>query len=410
MFVLFFILSTLADQTAAFVGDDVILESEVQQHIDFYSRDPAAQEMFADVNELRNYILNELISQRLVFVEAENESISVTEEEIEPRVEQYINAVKEQYPSEADFFKDLQEQGITLEDLKQNYEKSIKTFLMRDKLIAKKFSSITISPTAVREFYENNKDSIAQRPGSVRLSHILMYIRPSEAELKKGFENALDVYKLLFTGGDFGVIAQEFSDDENTKHKGGMLGKIKKGETIEEFEAAIFDLKPGVISQPIPTRLGYHIVEVLNKGPDWVLARQILIKVDVTRSDTLRYEKLANMIRELVNEGANFDSLARKYSDASEIDIGEYYINQLSHPIDSIVSNLEEHELSEPMLTPVGYHLIYLREKIPGEILTFEELRDYIYKYLYDQKSQEKFTQLIDELKTRIFVKIFEKK
>ncbi len=410
MFVIFFLLSTLTDQIAAYVGEEVILESEVQQHIDFYSKDPAAQEMFADVSELRDYILNELISQRLVVAEAESESISVAGEEIEPRVELYINAVKEQYPSEADFFKDLQEQGITLEDLKRNYEKNVKTELIRQKLMAKKFPSITVSPIAVKEFYEDNKDSIAQRPGRVKLSHILMYVRPSEAQLKKGFEKALDVYKLLFAGGDFGVIAQEFSDDENTKHKGGMLGKIKRGETIEEFEAAIFDLKPGVISQPIPTRLGYHIVEVLNKGPDWVLARQILIEVTVTRSDTLRYEELANRIRKLVNNGADFDSLAQRYSDASDIDIGEYYVNQLSPPVDSIVSNLEESELSEPMLTPVGYHLIYLREKIPGETLIFEELRDYIYKYLHDQKSQKKYAQLIDELKTKIYVKTFEKK
>ncbi len=408
MFVFIFILSILADRIAAYVGDDVILESEIRENMNFLANDPVAQQMFSSADELRDYVLNELISQKLILVEAENESISVADEELTSIVEQRIEEIKERYPSEADFFNDLQENNITLEELKRYNEENIRSQLITQRLIEKKIATkITVSPIAVKRFYEENKDSIAIRPGRVKLSHILMAIRPSEAELKRGFEKAMDVYKLLYTDADFSVMVEEFSEDENTKYKGGMLGKIKKGETIEEFEHVIFNLKPGVISQPFPTRLGYHIVEVLNKSSDWVLARQILIKVRTTKADTLRYENLARKLAELIRNGADFDSLAREYSDDPTIDLGEFLINQLSPPIDDVVKNLEQGQLSEPLLTPYGYHLIYLKEKIAENPLTFEEMRDQIYQYLTQQELQKYFSQLIEELKEKTFVKKF---
>ena len=409
MLVLIFIISALSDQIAAYVGKDVILESEVRENMAFLANDPAAQQMFTNTGELRDYVLNELISQRLILIEAEDESISISNEEIKTIVEQKIQEIKERYPSEADFLKDLQKNNITLEELKAYNEENLRTQLIMQRLVEKKIAAkIVVSPITVKRFYEENKDSIAIRPSRVKLSHILMAIRPSETELKKGFEKAVDVYKLLYAGGDFSVIAQEFSEDENSKDKGGMLGKVKKGETIEEFEGIIFNLKPGTVSQPFPTRLGYHIVEVLNKGSDWVLARQILIKVKVTKADTLRYEKLARNLGELISDGADFDSLAKEYSDDPNIDLGEFFINQLSPPVDEIVKDLEPGQLSEPFLTPYGYHLIYLKEKVSEEPLSFEELRNHIVEYLYQQELRKYFTQLIGELKEKTFVKTFE--
>jgi peptidyl-prolyl cis-trans isomerase SurA len=409
MFVLIIILSTLSDQVAAFVGDDVILESEVRENMSFLANDPVAQQMFNDTDELRDYVLDELISQRLILIEAKNESISVAEDQVLQIVEQRIEEIKERYPSEADFLKDLEENNITLQDLKQYNEENIRTQMITQRLVERKIATkITISPITVRRFYEENKDSIAVRPVRVKLSHMLMAIRPSEAELRRGFDRAMDVYKLLYGGADFSVMVEEFSEDENSRHRAGMLGKIKRGETIEEFEEVIFNLKPGSVSQPFPTRLGYHLVEVLNKGSDWVLARQILIKVNVAKADTVRYENLARKLAELVNSGADFDSLAREYSDDPAIDLGEFILNQLSPPIDEVVKNLEQGQVSEPFITPYGYHIIYLKEKIAEEPLTFEELRDQIYQYLTQQELQKYFTQLIEELKEKTFVKKFE--
>jgi parvulin-like peptidyl-prolyl isomerase len=137
------------------------------------------------------------------------------------------------------------------------------------------------------------------------------------------------------------------------------------------------------------------------------LIRQILIKVGVTSADTLRYEKLAQRLQEFVSQGVDFDSLAKQYSIDPNIDIGEYYVNQLTPPIDSVVMSLEQNELSDPMLTPYGYHLIYVREKILGKILSFEEMRESIADYLSRQELQKSYEEMIEELKSRVFVRKF---
>ncbi len=408
MFILIIFLAKFADQTAAFIGDEIILESEVRERASFLMNDPLAQKMFQDYEELRNYVIQELISKKLLLKQAEIESISVSNEEVQSRVREYIENVKQRFPSEADFFKTLEEQNLTIDDLKARYAENIRTELLMQQLIQKKFATkIMISPIAVKNFYEENKDSIAVIPGRVKLAHILIAIRPSEEALKNSFQRAMEVYQLLISGGEFSVLAQEFSEDENSKKSGGMLGRIRKGETMEEFERVVFSLKPGIVSQPFPTRLGYHIIEVLNKGSDWVLARQILIKVETTKNDTTKYEKIARKIRELVNSGADFDSLAKIYSNASDIDLGEFFIKQFTPPYDEVIKNLNEGEVSEPILTPEGFHLLYVREKFPEKFLTFEEMRNQIYQYLYQQGLQKLYNQLIKELKTKIYVNIF---
>ncbi len=408
---LFLLVTTIAEQISAVVGNDVILESEVNEYADFLSHDPLAQKMFSNYEELRGYVIGELISRRLLFMEAEFESITVSNEEVQERVKEAIENVKQRFPSEVDFFKALEEQGLTIEELKKKYTESIRTELIMHQLIQKRFATkIMVSPIAVKRFYEENKDSIAVVPGRVKLAHILLAIKPGEEELRGSFQRAMEVYQLLMSGAEFAVVAQEFSEDENSRKTGGMLGRIRKGETLEEFEKVVFSLKPGIVSTPFPSRLGYHIVEVLNKGKDWVLARQILIKVKMTAADTTRCENLANRIREQIRKGADFDSLAKLYSNAAEIDLGEFFINQFTPPYAEVIKRLEPGDISEPILTPEGFHLLYARDKIPEKILSFQEMRDQIYQYLYQQELQRLYNQLVEELKNKIYVEVFSKR
>lgn len=406
--ILFLVFYALADKIAGIVGDEIILKSEVDEYVSFIASDPNFQKNFPGSEDLYDNVVNGLIARRLLLSQAERESISVSRDEIVKRAQERLEGIKQRFPSEADFYKYLEELNLTIDEVRKNTEDSIKTELIMQQLVQKKLAmKILISPVRVKNFYEENKDSIAIVPGRIKLAHILLAIRPSEDSLKKGFQRAVEIYQLLMSGADFATVAQEFSEDENSRKNGGMLGRIKKGETLEEFERAIFALKPGIMSQPFPSRLGYHIVEVLNKGSDWVLARQILIKVLPARADSLRYEKLGEHIRSLVNQGANFDSIAKIYSVIPEVDLGEFFIRQFTPPYDEIIRNLEQGDLSRPILTPEGYHLLYAREKIPEKFLSFEEMRDQIYQYLYWQELQALYSKYIEEIETRTFVEIF---
>lgn len=408
MLLIFFLSAALADQIAAFVGEDVILWSDVQENVGILNNDPVARRMFTTEEEIDEYVVDQLIANKLLLIEAERESVFVEDDAVAPLVAQNIEQLKRNFPSEANFFAYLEEQGINIEELKDYYRENIKSQMIMERLIAKKFASkIMISPIAVKRFYEENKDSIATVPGRVKLSHILLPVLPSEAAMMRGFERAGDVYKLLLAGGDFAVLAGEFSEDENSRRKGGMLGRIRRGETIEDFEAIVFTLKPGTVSQPFATRLGYHIVEVMNKSDDWVLLRQILIKVGIDRQDTLRTKDVAIRLKGLIEQGADFDSLAKENSRDPNIDLGEFFTERLTPPFDKVVAAMEEGEISDPVLTPYGYHLLYVREKVAERTMTFDEMRDQIMQYLYQQEVQEKYDELIKDLRARIYVKKF---
>jgi peptidyl-prolyl cis-trans isomerase SurA len=408
MFLILFLSAALADQVAAFVAGDVILWSEVQENVSILNNDPVARRMFTTEQEIDEYVVDQLIANKLLLIEAERESVFVEDDAVAPFVTQNIEKLKSNFPSEANFFSYLEEQGINIEELKEYYHDNIKSQMIMERLIAKKFASkIMISPIAVKKFYEENKDSIAIVPGRVKLSHILLPILPGQTEMVRGFERATDVYKLLLAGGDFAVLAGEFSEDESSRRKGGMLGRIRRGETIEDFEAIVFDLKPGTVSQPFPTRLGYHIVEVMNKGADWVLLRQILIKVGVDRQDTLRTMEVANRLKGLIEQGADFDSLAKEYSRDPNIDLGEFFTERLTPPFDEVVADMAQGEISEPILTPYGYHLLYVKEKVAERTMSFDEMRDQIMQYLYQQEVQEKYDELIADLRAKTYVKKF---
>ena len=99
---LFFVCTTLADQIAAYVGNEVILESEVVENMALLMSDPVGRQMFTTPEEMREYVLDQFIAQKLLLNEAEKESIVVTDEEIDAIVEQSINEIKARYPSEAD--------------------------------------------------------------------------------------------------------------------------------------------------------------------------------------------------------------------------------------------------------------------------------------------------------------------
>jgi parvulin-like peptidyl-prolyl isomerase len=72
-----------------------------------------------------------------------------------------------------------------------------------------------------------------------------------------------------------------------------------------------------------------------------------------------------------------------------------------------VVKGLEAQQASAPILTPWGYQILFVREKVPEKKLAFEEMRDYIYRYLYEQEQEKIYKLYIEELKEKTFVKIF---
>ena len=390
--------SGLFDRIEAVAGNEIFLKSELDELSIFYGGEDTTRILIRD----------ELLNRALIVKKAEQETLLVRDQEITAMLDARFEQLRQQLGDEG-LEAECHKRGITVQDLRAKYYKEIKDQLLLRRFLEKKARPyLIVTPTEVRQFYEQKKDSIAVRPGTVVLKHILLMIKPSQSEIANAIKKISEVYDLLLRGGEFSVLAKEFSDDPYSKKRGGLLGRIRRGETVEEFEKVVFNLKPGEISSPFQTRFGLHIVEVLSKDEESVLVRQILVAVQPTKSDTIRTFNQAKRLSKIIKDGADFDSMAVVYSDdpmskQGSTTLGEFIEEQIPPAFKDKIVNLAEKEISEPILTPYGYHILKIDEKIPRQSLSYEEMRSRIEEYLRERKFQTEYEKWTSKIKQDVF-------
>lgn len=299
---------------------------------------------------------------------------------------------------------------MTERTLHDRYREETKNRLTVQKLLAKKgLTTIYISPSETKRFYQEKKDSIAVVPGNVSLAHILFRIMPTTDAEQNGQKRSLEIYDILLRGGDFEEVARSFSEDKNTSARGGYLGELQRGTLFEPIDSVLFLMKPGEISPPLRSPMGYQIFQVLAKSKSSVKVNHILIKVPITRADTLRAKKLAQSVRMKILAGADFDTLARLYSDDPETReqggfLGQFLIKGLMPPFGPVVEKMHTGEVSEPVLSEHGFHLIKVIEKQEDKILSYEEMQEKIKNYLYQEQLANRLKDYLDRVAARTFI------
>ncbi|OCC15893.1 Peptidyl-prolyl cis-trans isomerase PpiD [Dissulfuribacter thermophilus] len=164
--------------------------------------------------------------------------------------------------------------ALKAREMKLDQDPQVKKRLedLKNALLAQEFSKrfiedkVTISDEEVKAYYEKHKDQFTQRE-QVKARHILVKVPAgaNEDAWKKAKKKALDIKARAEKGEDFAKLAKEFSDDPGTKDRGGELGYFGKGRMVPEFEKVAFSLEPGVISDPVKTIFGWHLIQVEDK-------------------------------------------------------------------------------------------------------------------------------------------------
>ena len=210
--------------------------------------------------EYRDYQTQYLayLVQRTAFEhEAEKRGIEVTEKEVD---KEFASFVKTRYDGDrAKFDKALKEQGFTLE----GFRKTLYTSALTQKLYDAVTKDVEVLPTEIVQYYQTNQQTYST-PESRDVRHILVAEKNGEeVDFAKSKTEADRLYAELQDGGDFAALAKENSDDQGSATNGGKL-TISRGQTVPEFDKTAFDLKEGVVSQPVKTTYGYHLIEALS--------------------------------------------------------------------------------------------------------------------------------------------------
>lgn len=245
------------DSIAAEVNGEIILLSEVKER-QFQMRAMGADEGGAAA--LARRALDGLIEERLFIQfgkEKDEYKVGATE------IDQAVNEMKKRIEGQgADINTLLERSGLTMERYRQ---------MLQDQIMARKVvtnevrSQVKIPEEAAREYYEQHGAEFAGRPGA-RVSHILKYVgkKGTETDWKKAYDDIAGLRDKIAAGLDFAEAAKEFSDDPS-REAGGDLGEIVQGEMVMEFEEVALALEPGIVSAPVKSPFGYHLILVKYK-------------------------------------------------------------------------------------------------------------------------------------------------
>ncbi len=250
---------SVTDRVIAVVNNDAITLAELQEAIAIYRYENRQAE--PPSNELIQQFVARMIDNRLQLQEAEREKIVVDDPDVEEDLTEKIKKVNVKNREEFEAL--VKAQGLTLEGIKKRIREGLKVArLIRRKVTAR----ISVTDGEIATYLEANRQKL-ETGLAYHARHIL--IAPEMADSESAWEAARIKAELLRTqllrGADFTELARQHSKDEATAKDGGDLGTLKRGELAQDVEAQILGLKPGEISTPHRSALGYHIFRLESK-------------------------------------------------------------------------------------------------------------------------------------------------
>jgi peptidyl-prolyl cis-trans isomerase SurA len=407
-----------ADRIVAIVGDQPLLQSQVDDGVATLKFSMPPQESGrAQVPDsaLARQVLDQLIDDQVILAQAKVESIEVTKDQVDGELNRTMSGIKARFASPDSYNLALAREGLTENALRQRYRQQITQRLTAQQLLSKHnlLENILVSPIEVQEFYRTHRDSFGTVPGRVKLAHVLIIPKPTAEVEQKAYEQIVQAYAgLVQSSWDFDATASSFSTDEALKRNAGLIGAVARGQLPDEIDAAVFDLKPGEFSKPFRSRLGWMIVKREPGTGDQAVVREILIQVPATAQDSVRARNLAADVRRRALAGEDFAKLAESLSDDpttrdSGGRLGEFYLKGLAPPYSSAVADLKAGEISQPVLSEHGYHVIKVLEREEEKVPSYDDVQEEIRNYIYSQKLKARLDDFVKEHSSRISIQRF---
>ncbi len=397
----------ILDRIVAVVDNEIILESELNAQVQFYIFNNKVDPKTAG---LKNQVLQSMVNEKLILAKAIEDSVTVTDEEVQQQLDMVVQQRIQQFGSEAK----LEEvYGMPISRIKREFRDEMRKNLLTQKLQQQRFGTTSIGRREVEEFFQTYKDSLGKVPEEVELAHI--YIKPgfdkaAHAAARSKAQAILDSVK---AGADFADMAKRYSEDPGSASQGGDLGFVRRGQFVKEFETAVFSLSEGQISGLVESEFGIHIIQLLERRGDAVHARHILIRVPRTESSDSTTIALLDSLRGAVLPGASFAELARKYSEDKDTaplggDLGTAELDGIpDKTIAETVQSMKEGEISKPVKlvsgNNYGYHIIWLKKRTPAHDLTLDGDYQRIESIALNYKRTKDYQAWLEELRGNIF-------
>jgi peptidyl-prolyl cis-trans isomerase SurA len=351
---------------AIVVNDEVITKQELQERAQMIEQRLKAQGVALPPHaELQKQIIERLIVEKAQLQLARDLGLRVDD----TMLDRAIARIAEQNKMSMQTFRNqVEKEGLSYVQFREGVREDI---LMQRLLEREVDGKVQVSELEVDNYLSAQKES-KQKNQEIEIAQILIRV-PENATpdaLTKLQARAENILQQVKAGGDFSQLAVTYSDSTEGL-KGGSLGWRDEARYPQLFIDAIDKLNVGDTTGLLRSANGFHILKLTGKrnndqpvgGIQQAHVRHILIKVTPTITKEQAKQKLLELKLRIQNDGASFEDLAKQFSSDGTAtkggDLGWLHPGDVPE-LDPIISSLKDGQISEPVETPFGLHLIQL--------------------------------------------------
>ena len=298
----------LVDGIAVVVGDEIILESDIEEQANY------AKQQGATVADKCEFV-ESIINNKLLIYEAKRDTlIENRSAAIKENAAQKYNQILGQFPDEKTMlsaykFRTSYEMKNAIEKIDaDNYYGQMKFGRITEKA--------DVTPNEVTDFFNTYRYQLPQVKDEVSLSQIVMYPKLTDAHKNEIIARLNKIKQDILAGESFESQARIYSDDPGSAANGGLYTNIAKGKMVKPFEAAALNLQEGELSEPVESEFGYHLIQLVKKSGKMYDARHILLKAEPNADEISTARKELDSIRTLIlEEKLTFKEAAFRFSD-----------------------------------------------------------------------------------------------
>lgn len=413
----------IADKIIGVVGDRIILKSDIDNQIN-----DAKSKEYDLPADAPCYLMQQLIINKMLAIQAEKDSLPVSEEEVEADVDNRIRYFIQQYGS-----KEVIEQitGKTIYQFREEMKEPIREGKLAANMRNKIVENVKITPNEVRAFFQKIPvDSLKFYETELEIGEIVVYPKAGR-EMEEYAQDELKEYKRMVENGSkkFEFLAGQYSEDPGVKENGGMYVLNKNDNQWDPtFFNTAMSLKEGQISRVIKSKFGYHIIQCVSRSGEEVTVRHILkiprindedIRAALNKLDTVRSKLIAGTLKfgEAVSkysdeESSKFTGGRKTGADGSSV----ITIDQLDKEFVVLLDLLKPGEYSQPVAFTdergkKGVRIVYLISRTPPHrenlkddyskiaALALEEKKEKELQKWFIKNSKTFFVQIDDEFR-----------
>ena len=409
----------IADKIIAVVGNKIILKSDIDNTI------MDMQRQGIDVPaDARCMSLEQAMGIKALVLQAEKDSLPVTDEEVDAEIDNQVRYFISQYGSKEEVEKIA---GKTLYQLKEDFKEGFRDRKLATAMRNKIIEGIKITPNEVRDFYNKIPvDSLPFYETEVEVGQIVCFPKASRDAEEYCIEQLNDYKKQIESGKkDFGTMASIYTEDPGSKERGGMYEINRNQKDLDPlWMSKAFMLKEGQVSNPFKTKFGYHIIQLVSRSGDDAVVRHILkipqvtnveMKAGFSKMDTVRSKLIAGVI--------DFGTAVSRYSDdeSSKFTAGMIQgrdgtfltIDQLDKDLVVKMKDLKVGEYSQPLeytdeRGKKGIRIVYLKTKTEPHRENLKDDYNKVAQRALEQKKETALEKWFDDKKRNYYIMIDE--